>query len=43
MTGNKQGLVLQPRDRSLLEELAIMRVIDREQAKTVAGFGSTTA
>jgi hypothetical protein len=42
MTGNKQGLVLQPRDRRLLEELAIMRVVDREQAKTVAGFGSTT-
>jgi hypothetical protein len=42
MTGNSQGLVLQPRDRRLLEELAIMRVIDREQAKVVAGFGSTT-
>jgi hypothetical protein len=26
----------------LLHELAIMRVIDREQAKIVAGFGSTT-
>ena len=39
---NYQGLVLQPRDRRLLEELAVMRVIDREQAKTVAGFGSTT-
>jgi len=34
--------VLQPRDRRLLEELAIMRVVDREQTKTVAGFGSTT-
>jgi hypothetical protein len=42
MTGNSRGLVLQPRDRRLLEELAIMRVADREQAKTVAGFGSTT-
>jgi hypothetical protein len=43
MTGsNSQGLVLQPRDRRLLEELAIMRVVDREQAKIVAGFGSIT-
>lgn len=39
---NYQGLVLQPRDRRLLEELVVMRVIDREQARTVAGFGSTT-
>jgi hypothetical protein len=44
MTGNnrKRGLVVQARDRNLMEELAIMRVVDREQAKTVAGFGSTT-
>ena len=44
MTGNnkRRGLVVQPRDRKLLEELAIMRVVDREQAKIVAGFGSTT-
>jgi hypothetical protein len=43
MTGNRRkGLVLQARDRKLFEELAIMRVIDREQAKIVAGFGSTT-
>jgi hypothetical protein len=43
MTGNKgQGIVLQDRDRHLLTELAVMRIIDREQAKCVAGFGSTT-
>src|SRR5207247_6662814 len=43
MTGNsRRGLVLQERDRHLLRELSIMRVIDREQAKCVAGFGSTT-
>jgi hypothetical protein len=44
MTGNdkKRGLVVQPRDRKLLEALAVMRVVDREQAKIVAGFGSTT-
>ena len=41
--GNKRrGVVLQARDRKLLQELALMRVIDREQAKTIAGFGSTT-
>jgi hypothetical protein len=43
MTGNnRRGLVIQERDRHLLRELSIMRVIDREQAKCVAGFGSTT-
>jgi protein involved in plasmid replication-relaxation len=42
MTGNsRRGLVIQERDRRLLGELAIMRVIDREQAKCVAGFQST--
>src|SRR6266571_4839291 len=39
---NRRGLVLQERDRRLLRELSIMRIIDREQAKSVAGFGSTT-
>lgn len=33
---------MQERDRHLLRELALMRVVDREQAKIVAGFGSTT-
>jgi hypothetical protein len=44
MTGNnkKRGLIVQPRDRKLDEELAVMGVVDREQAKIVAGFGSTT-
>jgi hypothetical protein len=43
MNGNEhQGMVIQERDRHLLRELAVMRVIDREQAKTVAAFGSTT-
>lgn len=42
MDGNNgRGLVIQERDRSLLRELSIMRVIDREQAKCVAGFQST--
>jgi hypothetical protein len=35
-------MVIQERDRHLLRELSLMRVIDREQAKVVAGFGSTT-
>jgi protein involved in plasmid replication-relaxation len=39
---NKQGMVIQDRDRHLLEELATLRVVDREQATIVAGFGSIT-
>lgn len=43
MAGNSgRGIVLQERDRRLLSELGIMRVIDRELAKRVAGFRSTT-
>jgi hypothetical protein len=43
MGGNKRrGLVIQERDRQLLREMAIMRVIDREQARVIAGFGSVT-
>jgi hypothetical protein len=41
MAGTKQVIVLQDRDRHLLEELGVMRVIDRDQAKVVAGFQST--
>ena len=41
MIGNNH-LILQPRDLHLLREVAEMRVLDREQAKIVAGFGSTT-
>jgi len=43
MNGNEHhGMVIQERDRHLLRELSVMRVIDREQAKIVAGFRSTT-
>jgi hypothetical protein len=43
MTGiERQKIILQDRDRHLLTELAVMRVIDREQAKCVADFHSTT-
>jgi hypothetical protein len=43
MTGSeRRGIVIQDRDRHLLRELSIMRVIDRDQAKCVAPFGSTT-
>jgi hypothetical protein len=40
--GNRSGIVIQERDRALLKELAVLSVIDREQTKVVAGFGSTT-
>jgi Replication-relaxation len=39
---NDHGIVIQERDRAFLKELATFRVVDREQAKIVAGFGSTT-
>jgi hypothetical protein len=43
MTGsNRKLVILQNRDAHLFRELAVMRVIDREQAKVVAGFHSTT-
>lgn len=43
MSGNNaKTIVLQERDRVLLRELAVLRVADREQVKTVAGFTSTT-
>lgn len=43
MSGNdKHRLIVQPRDQHLLRELAVTRIIDREQAKYVAGFASTT-
>jgi Replication-relaxation len=42
MPGNdRAGMVIQPRDEHLLRELGAMRIIDREQAKVVAGFRST--
>lgn len=41
MTGNnRKGMVLQERDRHLLSEIATFRIVDRNQAKIVAGFGS---
>ena len=43
MTGNdRKGFLLQERDIRLLRELSVMRIVDREQAKCVGGFGSTT-
>lgn len=43
MRGNNgKAIVIQERDRELLRELGHLRVIDREQAKIVGGFGSTT-
>jgi len=43
MTGNNRGIILQDRDLHLFKETGVvLRVIDRELAKCVAGFGSTT-
>jgi Replication-relaxation len=43
MAGNRRrGLVLQNRDRHLLTELGVMRIIDREMTTIVAGFGAKT-
>lgn len=43
MTGIKQSsVVLQERDKRILRELLVMKIIDRDQTKLVAGFGSTT-
>jgi hypothetical protein len=42
MTGNKSRIVIQDRDMHLLREASVLRVFDRELAKTVAGFKSTT-
>jgi Replication-relaxation len=44
MTGNSQGgIVIQTRDEHLLREIAlVLRFVDREQAKIIAGFTSTT-
>jgi Replication-relaxation len=41
MNGNNR-VVLQQRDLRLFQELAVMRVVDREQAKIVASFGSSS-
>lgn len=42
MTGGKARLILQPRDRRLLHELEVLRLVDREQAKLFAPFTSTS-
>lgn len=42
MTGNKRtGVLLQERDRHLLSELGVLRIIDREATKIIGGFRST--
>src|SRR5690348_6746385 len=42
MNGNNPRIVIQARDKRILSHLPTMRIIDREQAKVIAGFGSTT-
>jgi Replication-relaxation len=39
---NPYNLILQPRDRRLLAELEVLRIIDREQAQIAAPFQSVT-
>jgi len=46
MAGTRQKfsrIVVADRDRHLLSELSVMRIIDREMTKVVAGFRTTTA
>src|SRR5258706_9583544 len=41
MTGSKRrGIVLQDRDRHLLSEIAVMRIIDHEGARVIGNFGA---
>ena len=42
MRGAKAKIIIQERDRHFLKELAKFRVVDREQAKIIGGFNSTT-
>src|SRR5262249_29466529 len=43
MTGHRlTALILQPRDRGLLATVAMLRVVDRDQARAIAPFGSIT-
>ena len=42
MPGTERGIIVQERDRQLLAELAVMRVVDREQARITGGFHSVT-
>lgn len=42
MTIGGKRLVLQPRDRSVLSALALLRVLDRKQVARLAGFTSVT-
>jgi|ERR1700733_5927607 len=42
MSSIKRGRIIQERDRHLLRELSVMRVMDREQAQVVGGFRSAS-
>jgi hypothetical protein len=41
-TTERPGIVIQDRDRHLLREVAVLRVVDREHAKVISGYRSTT-
>jgi hypothetical protein len=42
MHGTRRGIIIQERDRRFLRQLATFRIVDREQAKVIGGFHSTT-
>src|SRR5260221_4562733 len=42
MPGANADIIIQERDRDLLKKLSTFRVVDREQAKIIGGFNSTT-
>jgi hypothetical protein len=40
LRGGTESLILQPRDRTVLEKLALLRLLDRRQIEQLAGFHS---
>lgn len=42
MKRNVQNIIVQPRDRRLMEVIGQLRIVSGEQAKRIAAFGSTT-
>jgi hypothetical protein len=41
-TGSKAAVIIQARDRTLMQALAILRILDRKQSAALAGFKSLT-
>lgn len=42
MAGNNKHATITERERQLLKDLGVLRIVDREQAKVVTGYRSTT-